>query len=73
MVEKTDSRECHCDIVLVAGIDNIVITDRSTRLCNVFYAALVCAFDIVAEWEECVRTKAKRLCSYRAMRAFLLR
>ena len=33
MVEKSDSRECHCDTVLVAGVDNIIVTDRAAGLC----------------------------------------
>ena len=35
VVEKSDSCECHSDIVLVAGLDNVVIADRAAGFCNV--------------------------------------
>lgn len=38
VVEKSDACECHCDVVLVAGLDNVVVTDRTARLCNVLNA-----------------------------------
>ena len=56
-MEQTDSGKAHDHSILVTGIDHIVITDRSARLGNVFYTALVCALDIVSEWEERIRTK----------------
>ena len=54
VVEKSDSRECHCDAVLVAGVDNIIVTDRTAGLSYVFYTASVRSFNVVAEGEECV-------------------
>ena len=38
MVEQSDACECHSHAVLVAGHDNMVVTDRSTRLCDVHNA-----------------------------------
>ena len=40
------------DVVLVAALDDSVVTNRSARLCDVLDAALVCALDVVAEREE---------------------
>ena len=54
VVEKSDSRECHCDTVLVAGVDNIIVTDGAAGLCYVFYTASVRSFNVVTEWEECI-------------------
>lgn len=52
MVEQTNTGECHRHSVFIAHIDHIVVTDRSTRLCDILYAALVGTFDIVAERED---------------------
>ena len=57
-MEQTDACECHRHSVLIADFDHIVVTDRSARLCDIFYAALVCALDIVAEREEGVRSES---------------
>ena len=38
VVEKSDSCECHSNIVLVAGFDNIIVTDRTAGLCNILNA-----------------------------------
>ena len=40
MVEQTNTGECHRHSVFIAHIDHIVVTDRSTRLCDILYAAL---------------------------------
>ena len=52
MVEETHTRKCHCNTVLVAGFNNIVVTDRAAGLCNKGYAASLCSVDVVAEGEE---------------------
>ena len=52
MVEQTNTGECHRHSVFVAHIDHVVVTDRSARLRDILYAALVGTFDIVAEREE---------------------
>ena len=57
MVEQTNTGECHRHSVFIAHIDHIVVTDRSTRLCDILYAALVGTFDIVTEREEGVRAE----------------
>ena len=57
MVEQTNTGECHRHSVLIADFDHVVVTDRSTRLCDILYAALVGTFDIVTEREEGVRAE----------------
>ena len=57
MMEKSDSRKCHSDIVLVASLDNVIIADRTAGFGYIFNARLLSALNIVAEGEECVRTK----------------
>jgi hypothetical protein len=52
MVEQANASECHCDTVLVASLDDIVITNRTTCLSDELNARLVSALDVVAEWEE---------------------
>ena len=54
VVEQSYTGERHCYTVLVAGVDNIVVTDRATGLCDIFNTASVRSFDIVTEGEECV-------------------
>ena len=57
MVEEADASEGHRDAVLVAGIDDMVVTNGTSCLCDIFYTALVCTFDVVAEGEERIATK----------------
>ena len=54
VMEQSDSGKYHCHVVLVTAFDDRVIADRATGLCNVFYAALMCAFDVIGEREECI-------------------
>ena len=61
MVEQTDARECHGDAILVARIDDVVVADRAARLRNKFYAALVCALNVVAEREKRVAAHGNAL------------
>ena len=56
VMEQTDSCKCHRHVVLVAALDDSVVTNRSARLCDVLDAALVCALDVVAEREEGIGT-----------------
>ena len=56
MMEQTDAGERHHDAILVAGLNDIVIANRAARLCDVSDTGLLCALDVVAEREECVRT-----------------
>ena len=56
MVEQTDACKCHCHIVFVASSNHMVITYGATRLCNVADTTLMCAFYIISEWEESVRS-----------------
>ena len=55
MVEQSYSRKRHCNAVLVAGHDDVVVTYRATSLGNELDAALVGTLNVVAEGEEGVR------------------
>ena len=52
MVEQTNSGKCHRHSIFVTCVNYIVITYRTTRLRDKLHAALVRAFDIVAEREK---------------------
>lgn len=71
MVEQADACERHCDVVLVAGIDYVIVTDGAARLRNVLYAAAVCALNVVAEREECVRAEGNAVQGFQPSRFFL--
>lgn len=51
-MEQPYAGETHHDAVLVAGVDDIVVTDRAAGLCDEVDTALVGAFHVVAEGEE---------------------
>ena len=57
MVEQTHAGECHGNAVLVASVDNMVITNTTTCLSNILNTALVSTLDVVAEGEESIATK----------------
>ena len=52
MVEQSDTGERHSHIVLVAGLNNVVVSDRTAGLSNILNAGTLCSLDIVAEREE---------------------
>ena len=54
MMEKALMCERHNHAVFVAGIYNIVVADRTARLCYIRNTAAMCSFDIVTEGEECI-------------------
>ena len=56
MMEEANVSKRHGDAVLIACIDNIIVTDATACFCNVFYTTLVSTLDVVAEWEESVAT-----------------
>ena len=56
-MEQTDSGECHSHSILITGLNYIIITDGTTWLGDVFDAALISPVNVVAKWEECVRTQ----------------
>src|SRR5574344_2419036 len=58
MMKKTDSRKSHGNAVFIACVDDVIITDRTAGLCYIFYATLMCAFDVITEWEKCVTAKS---------------
>ena len=44
-------------MMVIACFNDIVITYRSARLCNILYAASECTLNVIAKREECIRTK----------------
>ena len=54
VMEQPDSGEAHHDAVFIAGLDDIVVTDGSARLCDVADAAAVSTLYIVTKGEECI-------------------
>ena len=63
MVEQAHAGECHDHAVFVAALYHKVVADGAAGLCDIFYSAALCSFDVVAEREECVR--AERYAVYR--------
>ena len=57
VVEQSYAGEGHCDAVLIACLDNIIISDRATRLSDILNTASVSSLYIIAEWEECIRSE----------------
>ena len=55
-MKQSDSRKCHYHPVFITGLNNQIIPYGSPWLGNIFYTALLCTFNIVAEGEEGVRT-----------------
>ena len=58
MMEQTDARKRHCDTILVASLDHVVIAYRAAGLGNKLHTALMGALDIVTEGEEGIRTES---------------
>ena len=52
VMEQADSGKCHNHLVCVARVNHSLIAYGAARLCDIFDAASVGTFDIVAEWEE---------------------
>ena len=57
MVEQTNPCKCHHHAILIAGLNHLVVPDRASWLCYIFYAAFVCSVNIVAKGEECIGTQ----------------
>lgn len=53
-MEQSDACEAHGNVILVAGLDDIIIPDGTARLCDISHTASVCSLHIVAKWEECI-------------------
>ena len=58
MVEQSHAGEGHSDAVLVAALDDQVVTDGAAGFGDVGNAGLLGALDVVAEGEECIRAKS---------------
>ena len=54
-MEQTDACKRHRDAVFIACFDDMVVAHRTSCLSDVFHAALVRTFDVVAEGEEGIR------------------
>ena len=54
MVEQPEPGKRHGNVVFIAGFNNIVVTDAAACLSDIFNAAALRAFDIIAKREECV-------------------
>lgn len=54
MMEQADTCKGHGNAVLVASLDNMVVTNTASSLCYIFHTALVGTFYVVAKREECV-------------------
>lgn len=52
MVEKTNTGKGHCNAVLIAGHDDMIITHGATGLSNELHATLVSTLNVVAKGEE---------------------
>ena len=57
VMEQSDSGKCHCHTIFIAGCNYILISYRSAWLSNIFHAALMSSFNIIAEREECIRSQ----------------
>mgnify|MGYP003279619375 FL=1 len=56
MMEEANVSKRHGDAVLIACIDNIIVTDATACFCYVFNTTLVSTLNVVAEWEESIAT-----------------
>ncbi len=63
MMEEANVSKRHGDAVLVAGVDNIVITDATACFCYVFHTALVSTLDVVSRMGRKHRYQRSHPCS----------
>ena len=54
MMEKSDLGEGHHHAILIAGGDDVIITDGTARFSNIGDTGTVGPFDVVTEGEESV-------------------
>ena len=57
VMEQADSGECHGNAIFVTGCNNMIVTNRTAWLGDVFHSALMSTFHIISKWEECIGTK----------------
>lgn len=57
MVEQSDSRKTHGHAIFITGLNHIVISYGTSRLCHIFYTALMSPLDIVTKWKKGVGTE----------------
>ena len=53
-MEQADAGKAHGNVVFVTGFNDIVITDGTTGLGNIFHATSVGTLNVVAEGEESI-------------------
>ena len=53
----TYASEDHGDAELVAGVDDFLVADAAAWLNDRGDAGFGCHFDVVSEWEECIRSE----------------
>ena len=58
VVEKSHSGHCHSHAVLVADLNNIIVTNGAAGLCDIGNAALLSSFDVITEGEECIASES---------------
>ena len=61
MVEKTHAGEAHYHAVIVAGFDDVIVSDRAAGFSDISYAALGCSFNVITEGEECIAAECNAL------------
>ena len=54
VMEQADSGECHSHMIFIAAFDHQIISDASTRLCDIFDTTAVCTFYVITKWNECI-------------------
>ena len=52
MMEQPESRHGHGNVVFIAGLDDIIITDRTAGLGNIIHTAAVRPLNVIAKGEE---------------------
>ena len=56
-MEQSDSRKAHGHPIFVTGLDHIVVTHGTTRLCHILHATPMGALNVVSEGEESIGAK----------------
>ena len=57
-MEQTDTGKCHYHAVLVAGINNLIISYRAAWLCHIFYTAFMCSVNVISNGKKASEPKA---------------
>ena len=60
-MEQAETCEAHGHSVLVTCFNHVVVSYGTARLSNVLNAGLLCALNVVTEWEERIGAKSNIL------------